>query len=484
MLQFEMEKYMKIMKIKRILPVILSCCLLTGCEDLLGQIGHKTQQPGIKNEYRTILSNAGHVEYEVPEGVPKILINQAGYKPDGDKVAIFRGEALPSSFKVVDAKTGAAIYTGAIGEGRYNETLEEYNSYGVFSEVTEPGRYYIKADRIGMSYPFEIKEDVYGAVYYETFRSYADRTNEADTVILCEEMTVLLLSFELYADAYMDSMNIPESGNGIPDLVDVMHRKAAELFRRQNAETGGIRAAAGTMEEDAQASLYGAAAMAKFSIAYKQYDAAYAEECLLFAKKALEYVRAALPKQDGGLVYFAATELYRATGAPQYALLLKEYCRVEERAAGTLAGSRVYFYGDTAYLSTTYQVDTALCEMIMNILRGRVEQIVGYSKREEYFTYGNKEQSNNEELLADMMELSVVNYIIANHEYGTVLQNHLHYFLGRNAKCITYLPGIGYTYCESEESLLASELRSARFLALLSAISQEKTVIASSQGEG
>ena len=42
-----------------------------------------------------------------------------------------------------------------------------------------------------------------------------------------------------------------------------------------------------------------------------------------------------------------------------------------------------------------------------------------------------------------MVKLAVVNYVITNHEYVTVQENHLHYLLGRNVDGISYISGVG-----------------------------------------
>ena len=80
-------------------------------------------------------------------------------------------------------------------------------------------------------------------------------------------------------------------------------------------------------------------------------------------------------------------------------------------------------------------------------------------------------------MLDAMMELLVINYIIANHEYDMVLQNHLHYFLGRNAQCITYVKNAGYTRCADGEALTDNSIHNAKLMALLTAIGQCEQIV-------
>ena len=84
------------------------------------------------------------------------------------------------------------------------------------------------------------------------------------------------------------------------------------------------------------------------------------------------------------------------------------------------------------YISTKHRVNKVHCEMIMDLIMTKAENISYTAREAVYLTAGNKQQDNNNQLLLEMMCLSVVNRIISNHEYETVIENHLHYFLGRN----------------------------------------------------
>ena len=53
-----------------------------------------------------------------------------------------------------------------------------------------------------------------------------------------------------------------------------------------------------------------------------------------------------------------------------------------------------------------------------------------------------------------MMYLTMIDHVITNHEYETIIENHLHYFMGRNAKAISYIDNVGErNYKEIDESL-------------------------------
>ena len=345
------------MKVRKILPVLLCVCFLMGCANSVTET--ETEANSVQAMKQTTAISAADINYEVPKDVPKILVNQVGYKPGNDKVAVFRGENLPSVFRIINVETGECAYTGVIEPGKYNEELQEYNSYGDFSKFQESGTYYIMADVIGMSYPFNIAENVYDPVLHEAFRGYADYIEKAETYTMCEELAVLLLSFELYRSGYTDDMNIPESGNGIPDILDLVKKTTERLIYRQNELTGGVSAGSGMTGENAEASIHFAAVMSKFYTSCKIYDKGYAETCLQAAVKAFDYAQPSFDELDGSLVYFAATELYRATGMAKYASVADAYCVIDNRSSAK--GITGYFYGDVTYLSTAFPVDTRLC---------------------------------------------------------------------------------------------------------------------------
>ena len=101
---------------------------------------------------------------------PPILINQLGYRPDDEKIAVFRDITSETEFSVIDADTQKTVCTGMLYGKRDNNAADEVNWYGDFSEVTAPGRYYITCGELDASYPFEIGSQVYDALLDDTVR--------------------------------------------------------------------------------------------------------------------------------------------------------------------------------------------------------------------------------------------------------------------------------------------------------------------------
>ena len=84
----------------------------------------------------------------------------------------------------------------------------------------------------------------------------------------------------------------------------------------------------------------------------------------------------------------------------------------------------------------------------------KAEKISEESRKSPFLVPSDKNQDNNDELLDKMITLTLVDYIITNHEYDTVIENYLHYFLGRNSMSVTYLDNVGtYSYSQIHSSL-------------------------------
>nr|WP_293836471.1 glycoside hydrolase family 9 protein [uncultured Arsenicibacter sp.] len=78
-----------------------------------------------------------------------VRVNLLGYRPDGVKVAVWGSKATDASlrtFSVVDAETGAVVWTGKAGKafGAYGPFAQTYRLN--FSKLTKPGSYRIKTE--------------------------------------------------------------------------------------------------------------------------------------------------------------------------------------------------------------------------------------------------------------------------------------------------------------------------------------------------
>lgn len=498
------------MKKHRLLLFLLCICLLTGCsfEWPASDIEQANE------ESVPVMDSLGlepTFDYEVPKSIPNIAVNQLGYLSDEMKVAIFTGKELPSTFSVINLETMQVVYEGTL-EKRGNAN-QEICAYGDFSEVIQAGTYYIESPILGRSYSFQIGEKLYDAVFEELCKQYyynrcgitltedyagghmhnACHTKKA---ILREDPSVtldvtggwhqtengskmvataatsaanMLLAYELYGEVFTDAMNIPESGNEIPDILDEIRYEVEWLLKMQNQVNGAVYGGVTMQEATAgdvtgaqayvekptlEATLLFSAVLAKFSYLYQSYDTGYATACLQASDKAYRY--AVKKAQELGenveeTAFFAAAELYRATGYPNYHTAVKEYLIQKKYLT---SDSENILMGCVTYISTKQNVDVNICSEVMSCIMEKAEQVSAKARQSVYLTEGNAMQDNNGELLHNMMCLTIVDHIITNHEYETVIENHMHYFMGRNAQAICYLDNIGENnYVEVDERM-------------------------------
>ncbi len=490
---------------KQKLAIALICVIcLAGCGRIFSdEITHSGE-----NDFDS-MEETPDLSYEVPVSTPGILVNQVGYITSSTKIAVFKGKEMPRKFHVIDAESGEIVYTGFLEERGYDQELGEYNSYGDFTALQAPGSYYIEAPVLGKSYTFSIGDQVYDEILREACKQYyynrcgmtltaeyagenahnachtgkaflkedtsisldvtggwhQDEKGQKNVLMSAQTVATILLSYELYEDIFTDDMGIPESGNGIPDILDEVRYEIEWLLKMQDPQTGAVYGGVTVYApndnvpgktadiyvepESADAERAFAMALAKFSYLYQDFDNRYATACLKAADRAWKY--AEFHKEDEDVRedkwrFAAAAELYRAAGKRSYHKYIKEYLTQEKWCEDQ---DEILLLGSVTYISTKQTVDIGLCEQIMEMLMSRAEEISEAAGSNIYLTTGNKEQDNNDQMLLEMMYLTVVNHVITNHEYETVIENHLHYFLGRNDKAVSYIDKAGSRSYES-----------------------------------
>jgi endoglucanase len=339
-----------------------------------------------------------------------IHYNQAGYDPalpkkaiitgKGDNCAILNERDMGAWSRQADEKNNFVLSDPVFDEAS-GDTVRVLD----FSGISKPGRYFIFAD--GETVTIEIKEKPYHALsgalvkafYYqrcgcELPEKYAgpychgachlgkavlvndDGTVDSNTVIDCAggwhdagdygrytapaatALGHLLYSYELFPQAYKDELNIPESGNGVPDILNECRYELEWMLKMQRAD-GGLYHKTATRnfahfimpEEDnddlflfrvTYSSTAGfAASIAQASRVYRPFDAAFSAKLLEAAKKAWDWMEAnpvfdtfANPPgfHSGGYgdffcedgLFWASAELYSITGDSRYIEALKK----------------------------------------------------------------------------------------------------------------------------------------------------------------
>ena len=366
---------------------------------LVFNCGIQEKHEGVLPEHTIFIDNVSlelvddsNVDYSADRPyAPSININQVGYRPDSRKVAVFRDVKDQTEFKVVNAETKETVYTGKLENKKENKSADEINWQGDFSSVKEAGKYYISCDGLDNSYTFEIGDKVYSNLIDDSVRMlYLQRcgvkvedsefghdachTSMATIYGTSEKIDVsggwhdagdygryvvpaakavadLLYAYEAAPELYSDSIGIPESGNGTPDVLDEA-RFELEWMLKMQASDGGVyhKVSCATFPAyvmptketgelivtpvSSTATADFCASMALASEFYKDHDADFAKKCMDAAEKAWAWLEKnpnflfSNPKDivtgeygdrtDKDERYWAAVQMYRATGDKKY----------------------------------------------------------------------------------------------------------------------------------------------------------------------
>lgn len=406
--------------------VLLGTTLLTGCgEEVVATDTNKMENM----EGLTRMESAPVLNYEVPTMQPGILVDRIGYEATGTKLILVRGEILPNAFDLVDANSGEVVFTGKLEEPTYEETTGEYNSYGDFSAFTTEGTYYVVCDIIGQSYPFVIENTLYDNLMAETLAELSSVRKElesGDIGSVCECVSTLLLSYELFGSVYDG-----EAAEGAqPQLISLIKEYIIWLLAVQDSQTGAVLSGDAV---DKEQTAWLAAVLAKFSYTYQKFDNTYATVCLQAADRAWDY----LQKEEDvppEAMFYAATELYRATG--QYAY----HKEVKNLGNGVALNvhNKAQVFGALTYAFTKRKVDVDICASMMQVLFAEAEDIAVRAKDNFYMT-GSGLKQGEDILLWEMLLVSAIDYVITNHEYATMIEDHLHYLAGSNEEAVCYI---------------------------------------------
>lgn len=484
------EKYEQNVHIKKaglkghLLPLFLACSiLLTGCQfkDVTGN--SMTEQMDQNLTWGMVPT----FDYEMPVERPVILVDSQGYYEKSTKNAFFEAKNAPTGFSVLEKATDKVVYTGEV-------VLKENVGYiGTFTELQTPGEYYIKSDGIGCSYYFKIGNDSFGNTEDLLKKKLEENqellVQETDTKEVCDILGYLLMGYEIYPQLYCERWNDSGKQSGedgknteisAEPFFKFLQNYTNCLLAMQDSVSGGVYGGivpttgsrAGQSEENpdsqllkeisAESTACFSAVMAKFGYLFQQYDMNYATTCLKASAKAWKYLESI--EKEGNTFssdnickkFLAASELYRASNDVRYHIYIKQN-------QDTILSNQEDIYGwigKCTYLSTRRKVDKEICDQMMSGFLKRAEQIASQSKQNPYLTRSEE----IDQILIDMTIMGIVDYVITNHEYSTVIENHIHYCLGRNSKSIDYSPEL-------------SAKDSARFLFLFSAVANEENLM-------
>lgn len=479
----------------------------------------------IDNVVLKIVDSSAAEEVEKPPEPNHMGVNQVGYEPD-DKKSVFVYSNEDETFDIIDVATDKSVYTGKFGDAMVFRGGKKYVSEGDFSDFTTPGTYLIRTATYGDSYKFEIKDNVYddalkasilmlytqrcgcevGSGLSDDYKDFAHpecHTGMAkiygtnDTIDVSggwhdagDYGRYVVPGAKAVADLFMtyedtgydaDDVGIPESGNGVPDLLDEA-RYELEWMLKMQADNGGVYhkvtcanfpSTVPPQEETEELLVLPisctatgdfAAVMARASLIYKEIDADFAGKCLEAAKKAYAYMEANAASDKTGFLnpedvvtgeypdayntdefFWAAVELYIVTGESTYLDKAKElYYDKMELGLGWI---EMGLYGIHDYLlaDKSLHTDAEFTEKLTKRITDKVAMDLMIAKREGYYSaMGMNYPWGSNLTVSNNGILYYLGYLLTdNEEYKDLSAYQVDYIMGMNICGYSFLTGFG-----------------------------------------
>ena len=212
-----------------------------------------------------------------------IKVDQVGYPLNGPKVALV--SAPGTTFEVLRSSDNSAVFQGKLTPAQADENSGDQVQAADFSALRQAGRYYISVPGVGRSWDFEIGPNVFEHTYYMAMRGfYGQRCGTAvdmgpefpgyshPACHLHGEFSptsgksgprdniggwhdagdygrymvnsgiatgTLLWTWEIYGERIKKiSLNIPESGNGTPDILNEARWNLEWMLKMQDDDGG------------------------------------------------------------------------------------------------------------------------------------------------------------------------------------------------------------------------------------------------------
>jgi len=465
---------------------------------------------------------------------PAIKVDQAGYLPGRPKVAMVVSAVAGDRFAVRRVRDGQIVF-----RGRLSAPVADANSLDAvraadFTAVEAPGRYALDVDGVGASWPFAIGDDAYARAYHLATRSfYGQRCGTA--VDLGPEFPgyaheachrdnayhaasgktgpkasghkgwhdagdygryvvnsglstgTLLWAYEMFSGrAGNIRLDIPESGDGTPDILNeirwnldwmlsmqdadggVFHKQTSEQFcpfvmPEQDRLTSFVIGTGQEPYKSSCATADFAAVMAAAARIYRPFDPAFARTALDAARRAhgwAEQHPAVLftnPKGVGTGAYgdrdcsdellWAVAELWRTTGEDGFRqMFISRYAR----HLGRIAATGPMSWGQVAPMALwTYVLGGGTgdaAEAIRQASVSAADAIVARTAADGYRTSLARTDyiwGSNGVAANYGVQLIVTNALAPNPRYLEAAADNLHYLLGRNTFSLSWVTQVG-----------------------------------------
>ncbi len=463
----------------------------------------------------------------------QIKLNQLGFTPKAEKLAVVPGVEV-TGFSIVKAGTSEEVMTGTLGEAAVWEPSFESVKLADFSSLTTPGSYELKVAGVAESAPFSIATNAYQAVSAAALKAFyfnrastallethagiyqraaghpdtnifihasaADATRPEGTVVSAPKgwydagdynkyvvnsgitTYTLLAAFKRFPAYFTaQSVNIPESGDAVPDILNEAMWNLEWMLAMQDPNDGGVyhkltskgfngfempeadKSERYLVQKTTAATLDFAAVMAAASRIYADYETQFpglSTKMLAASKSAWNWAKAhptayynqPTDIQTGGYgdnnvsdeFFWAAAELYISTADDSYYTAMKP----AETTADIPGWGGVKSLGWVSLAqnldSLTAAADktlvkTRLDEVAAGIVTKKAQSAYGVSLEQGDFYWG----SNSGALNQALMLLEAYQLDTTKLAYRQAAQALFDYVLGRNATDYSFVTGYG-----------------------------------------
>jgi endoglucanase len=464
----------------------------------------------------------------------QIKLDQVGYSPGSAKLAVVTAPA--KTFEVKRAPDNATVFEGRLSPAILDPDTGDSVQIADFTPLRETGTYYLDVPGVGESWTFSIRPDVFSRTYYLAMRAFygqrcgtavdlgpefpgythrachlkgefhasSGKQGESDNIggwhdagdygryVVNSGITTgtVLWTWEIFGPKLKDiKLNLPESGNGTPDILNEARWNLEWMLKMQD-EDGGVwhkqtseHFSGFVMPEDdhlpskvigtgrepykstcATADLAAVAAIA--ARVYAPFDAKFAERNLEAARKAwlwtVEFPNVVFRNPPGITTgeygddscgderLWAAAELWRTTGDGQYnEYFLKHY----QEFLHTLDAPSPQGWREVAPMGLwTYALGARKGSdaTVVSDIRERTKQaalaIVERTNKNQYrvslvpkdYVWGSNGVAANYG-----MELLVANALAPDPKFVACALDNLHYLLGRNTFSLSWVTQVG-----------------------------------------
>lgn len=499
-----------------------------------------------------VLQSMAQQPTETPQPAARVSVNQVGYFPESVKYGMVAGSGT-ADWSLVNVDTGESVADGTTSEGALDDASGDQVQLIDFSNFSTPGTYRLIVGA-AQSVPFQIGGDLYSQLkrdalhYFYLNRSgiplepeYAGEWSRpaghvSDADVTCFRGTdadgqtwdgcdyrlnvlggwydagdygkyvvnggisvwTLLNLYERLPDAFADgTMTIPESGNGVPDILDEARWEMEFLLAMQVPEgqplagmvhhkmhdrrwSGVPIMPAAEVDNDNErngrflfppstaATLNMAATAAQCARIWREIDPEFAERCLNAAQTAWRaanenpvMLAGRTPGEGGGdygdrsaddEFYWAAAELFITTGDDEYRDYFTNSSYFTAFQGADLSSVSSMSWGSTAALGTISLaiVPNQLPETDVQTLRSQITEAAeryletidaeGYRvpiSNNRYFWGSNSDVLNNALVLALAYDFT------GDARFLNGVTDSMDYILGRNALGFSFVAGYG-----------------------------------------